>query len=311
MLQKPMDVLEHFPVRKSRKQKQAFLRETQEYLSGLGYSPVVEKGSFGARNLVIGDPEKAKYLITAHYDTCAWLPFPNFITPCSFLPFLIYQVLLLVLIFGVAMGVGVAVRLLTDVPEFSGTAAYIAICLMTLLMLVGPANRHNANDNTSGVVTVLDIARHMPQNLREKVCFVLFDLEEAGLIGSASYRSKHKKASEKQLILNLDCVGEGDTLLFFPTAKLKKEPEKLSWLANHCGNYGKKNLKLHKKGFGYYPSDQANFPGGVGICALCHNRLLGYYLGKIHTGRDRVLDETNVNILRACLISMVGSDAAE
>ena len=99
--------------------------------------------------------------------------------------------------------------------------------------------------------------------------------------------------------------------MFFPTAKLKKEPEELSWLATHCGAYGKKILKIHKKGFGYYPSDQANFPKGVGICALCHNRLLGYYLGKIHTGRDRVLDETNVNILRACLISMVGSDAAE
>jgi hypothetical protein len=41
----------------------------------------VEKASFGGRNIVIGNPDTAKVLYTAHYDTCARLPFPNFITP--------------------------------------------------------------------------------------------------------------------------------------------------------------------------------------------------------------------------------------
>ena len=31
--------------------------------------------------------------------------------------------------------------------------------VMLLLMMVGPANKHNANDNTSGVVTVLETMR--------------------------------------------------------------------------------------------------------------------------------------------------------
>ena len=60
-------------------------------------------------------------------------------------------------------------------------AAYISYFAMLLLMMFGPANRHNSNDNTSGVITVLEIMSTLPENLRDKVCFVLFDLEEAGL----------------------------------------------------------------------------------------------------------------------------------
>ena len=81
MLTRPMDVLTAFPVRKSKQQKQEFRDAVQSYLSQFGYSPTVEKGSFGCRNMVIGDPETAQYLITAHYDTCARLPIPNLITP--------------------------------------------------------------------------------------------------------------------------------------------------------------------------------------------------------------------------------------
>ena len=84
MLTRPMDVLTAFPVRKSKQQKQEFRDAVQSYLAQFGYSASVEKGSLGCRNMVIGDPETAQYLITAHYDTCARLPIPSLITPCNF-----------------------------------------------------------------------------------------------------------------------------------------------------------------------------------------------------------------------------------
>ena len=178
-------------------------------------------------------------------------------------------------------------------------------------MLFGPANRHNSNDNTSGVVTVLEIARSLPENLRDKVCFVLFDLEESGLIGSSSYQSSHKKETKNQIVLNLDCVGDGDEIVFFPTKKFRKDPGLSAWLSGVCGKLGPKSIAIRKKGFAYYPSDQANFPFGVGICALRRSRWAGLYLSRIHTGRDTILEETNVNILRACLTTLVSSDAAK
>ncbi len=315
MLTTPMDVLQNHPVRKTKKQKQAFREAVQVYGESLGYPVSIEKGSFGSRNLVMGDPETARYLITAHYDTCARLPFPNLITPCNFLPFLGYQlfVTLVLLLPSVLIGVtiGVAAGLLHLEPGIAGAISYLCLFGVLALMYVGPANKHNANDNTSGVVTLLEIARTLPENQRHAVCFVLFDLEEAGLIGSASYRKAHKKASDHQLVLNLDCVGDGDHIRFFPSKKLKKDKRQLTALYQACGYFGKKNILVHEKGFSYYPSDQKHFPYSVGICALRKSKA-GLYLGRIHTGKDTVLETTNVNLLRAALTTFIsGSEAGK
>lgn len=310
MLANPMDVLTAFPVRKSKTQKQAFRDAVQSYAASLGYESRVEKGSFGSRNLVIGDPEQANYLITAHYDTCARLPFPNAITPCNFWAFLGYQLLLAAGLVAVSVAVGLLVGFVTGRWQVGSSVGYLFIWVEMALMLFGPANKHNANDNTSGVVTVLEIARTMPQKQRRKVCFVLFDLEEAGLLGSASYRKAHKRATDNQLVLNLDCVGDGDQIRMFPTKRLKKDRRKLTSLYKACGYFGPKSVLVHEKGFSVYPSDQANFPYGVGICALNRGRL-GLFLSRIHTSKDTILEETNVNILRAALTTFICRDAAQ
>lgn len=304
-----MDVLHRYPVRKTKKQKQAFREAICRYAEERNYPVSLEHGSFGAENIVIGDPENAKYLVTAHYDTCAAMPVPNFITPCNVWLYLGYQLLLVLGFLIVAFLAG----LLGTLVFGSGAAKPLVLAaywLLLLLLILGPANKNNANDNTSGVVTVLEILRTMPENQRNKVCFVLFDLEEAGLIGSSSYRKKHRKASDHQLVLNLDCVGEGDYLRIFPTGALRKNRKKLTSLYRACGYFGKKNLLVHEKGMYLYPSDQAVFPFGAGICALKKGKP-GLYLDRIHTARDTVLEETNVNILRAAIISFITCDAAQ
>ena len=311
MLTNPMEVLRTYPVRKTKKQKQAFRDAVEAYAASVGYPSRVERGSFGCRNLILGDPESARYLVTAHYDTCARLPFPNFITPCNFLPFLGYQLLVVVLLLFTAFAVvGVLAGFAASSVDIGSAVGYLSIWVLLGLMFAGPANPSNANDNTSGVVTLLEIARTLPENQRHKVCFVLFDLEEAGLLGSASYRKAHRKATDSQLVLNLDCVGDGDHIRLFPTRRLKKDRKKLTSLYLACGYFGKKDVLVQEKGFSVYPSDQANFPWGVGICALRKGKA-GLYLSRIHTRRDTVLEETNVNILRAALTTFLCRDAAQ
>ena len=310
MLTCPMDILTAFPVRKSKQQKQEFRHAVQSYLAQFGYSASVEKGSFGCRNVVIGDPETAQYLITAHYDTCARLPIPNLITPCNFWAFMGYQLAVMLLMLVVPAIPGALAGLLTGSFDVGYYVWFLCVWAMIALVMIGPANKHNANDNTSGVVTLLEIARSLPEGQRGKVCFVLFDLEEAGLIGSAAYRKAHKKASDGQLVLNLDCVGDGDYIRMFPTKKLKKDRKQLTSLYKACGYFGKKNVLVQEKGFSVYPSDQANFPYGVGICAL-RKKGKTLYLSRIHTPKDTILEETNVNILRAALITFITCGAAQ
>ena len=310
MIETPMDVFRDFPVRKTKKQKQAFREAVQSYAEQLGYPCTVESGSLGSRNLVIGNPEQADYLVTAHYDTCARLPIPNFLTPCNFWPFLLWQVVLVLLILGVCILMGLGVGFLTGSGAIGSWCGYLMIWVILALMMIGPANPSSANDNTSGVVTLLEIAKSMPGNQRKKVCFVLFDLEEAGLIGSASYRKTHKSQTDRQMVLNLDCVGDGDYLTLFPTKRLKKDRKRLKSLYKACGYFGKKSILVHEQGFSFYPSDQANFPWGVGICAL-NKRGKTLYLSRIHTKKDTILERTNVNLLRAALITYICRDAAQ
>ena len=200
--------------------------------------------------------------------------------------------------------------LLTGSGGIGAACGYLLVWVILGLMIAGPANPCNLNDNTSGVITLLEIARSMPDNQRKKVAFVLFDLEEAGLIGSASYRKAHRAQTDRQMVLNLDCVGDGDYLTLFPTKRLKKDRKRLTSLYKACGYFGKKSILVHEKGFSFYPSDQANFPYGAGICAL-NKRGKTLYLSRIHTKKDTILERTNVNLLRAALITYICRDAAQ
>ena len=300
----PMDVVKSYPVRKSKAQKEAFRTEVTQWLESLGYAVHTEKGSFHSHNLVIGNPQAAKFLVTAHYDTCARLPFPNLITPCNFWPCLAYQIFVCAALLVPAVGIGAVVGWLLHSYNMGYYLFTILIWAEIFLMLIGPANPTNVNDNTSGVVTLLELAASLPAEYRKDVCFVLFDLEEAGLIGSSSYQSAHKMETGRQLVLNLDCVGEGDEMCFFPTARVKKDKGQLALLQGLEGAYGTKNLTVRTAGFSFYPSDQMNFPRGVGICALKRSKL-GLYLSRIHTPKDTILDETNVKTLCSLLTKLI------
>ena len=140
MIDRPIDILRVFPVRKTKSQKQAFCDAIQSYLAAVGYDAAIEKGKMGAKNIVFGNPETASYLITAHYDTPAAMPFPNLITPCSFLPFLGYQLLITIMILLIAF---MPVLILVSLGMRADNASriwHLSLYAILALMLIGPAN---------------------------------------------------------------------------------------------------------------------------------------------------------------------------
>ncbi len=299
MTEQSKKILSEMQVRKSRKQKEAFRAWLCGELEAAGYAPQVEE-SFAARNVVAGDPEGAKVLLTAHYDTQAVLPVPNFITPRNPFFFALYQLLIVLPLF---LAVGVVEGLIfAFVP---GAAAWwlaplscIAICAFFMWWIVdGPANRHTANDNTSGVLTLVETALALPPEHRERVCFVFFDNEEKGMFGSAAFAKKHKGVKKNTVVLNFDCVRDGNSIQFFSQKKLKKDEAALKRMEAAFLPAGDKDVQV-VRGFGFYPSDNASFKRGAGVCALKHKRVVGYYMDRIHTNKDTVLDEDNLTLLR-------------
>lgn len=305
MIQEPVDIATEFPIRRSAAQRAAFREAVGAYARNLGYTVCVEENKKGCHNVIIGDAANAKYLISAHYDTPASSLLPNFFTPNNLFLYYSYQILLILTYMAIALVVCVIAGLIYFDRTVIFLAWYLSYMALALSGRYGPANRNNWNDNTSGIVTLLETARTMPENQRHKVAFLLFDQEEKGLVGSKAYRKAHKDQTEHQFLLNLDCVGDGDEIRIFPTKMAKADASCLSWLRCICGRNGKKNIELKGKGTVFYPSDQKNFPRAVAIAAFRKNKWCGLYHGRIHTNRDTVLDHTNVNMLRAAITTLV------
>lgn len=302
MLPQSMKIMEDFQVRKSKKQKEAFRAWLCGELEAAGCAPKVE-GGFAAKNVVAGDPDTAKVIFSAHYDTCAVLPIPNFITPRNMFFYICYQLLMiapLFLVIAAAEAVLLAVIVKLQSPELLllMPVTSIALCAFFVWWIIdGPANKHTANDNTSGVITLLEAALSMPDEDRKQVCFVFFDNEEKGMLGSAAFARRHKKAKKNTPVLNFDCVGDGDSIQFFPRRRLKKDQDALERIQAAFLPAGGRDVQV-VRGFGLYPSDNASFRKGVGVCALKHRPVIGYYMDHIHTSRDTVLDEVNITLLR-------------
>ncbi len=173
-------------------------------------------------------------------------------------------------------------------------------------MLDGKPNRHTANDNTSGVVTLLETALAMPDDLRDQVCFVFFDNEERGLLGSTGFAKTYKHARKNTLLVNFDCVSDGDSIQLFPNKPLKKDAATIALLKRAYAPAPEKEVQV-VTGFGFYPSDQAKVAQGVGVCALKHSRLFGWYMDRIHTGRDTQFDPRNIALLRDGSVALIQS----
>jgi len=298
-------LLECFPVRKTFAQKSAFIDYAKAYAKERNIEVTVEAGGkrIRSRNVIFGDSSRARVLITAHYDTCAGLPFPNISAPNNWPVYIASEALLILALVFIGIWGGRGIRMLLNMAAcpvwlsvligfLGGTAISLALLA---LMLVGPANKSNANDNTSGVLFVLAAMERFAQ--RQDVAYVLFDNEEKGLLGASAFIAAHPQIARRALIINMDCIGDGNTLLYTGTKRAMAHP-----LARKIAAALEENAPL--QGFRtevgefpkwLYPSDQMLFPRGTAFAALKGKRLL--YLDRIHTRRDTVLQDANIRCL--------------
>lgn len=302
-------ILKTHQIRKSAAQKSAFRSWLTDTLKTHGYDVNIESGGLlvKSNNVIVGNPETAAVVYTAHYDTCAILPFPNFITPQNLLLYLLYQILIVVPMF--VLAIGAEVLLLTlwhDAPMWLALfVVYLVLGFCIWWMLAGPANKHTMNDNTSGVATLMEIALSLPEKDRSNVAFIFFDNEEKGLLGSSLFKKMHGKKMKHTFVINFDCVSDGNYIQFYPNRALKKNRAVLSKIEAAFRSGESKNVEI-VNGFGFYPSDQKAFVNGIGVAAM-HKGRVGYWLGRIHTKRDTVFDLENIELLRSGALELTSS----
>ena len=288
----------NFPTRKSDNEKHNFREYVLQELKKKGIEARVEETKGGNnKNVIIGDPINAKVIFTAHYDTPARSLFPNIMIPKNSLLFYTYQfvpvIFLLLVSFTLAYLWGIVIMNDERAYIISFLVLYYGIFF---LMMRGFKNPNNYNDNTSGVATVLSVIDKLSHDEINNVAFILFDNEEKGKKGSLSYFKDHKDEMNEKFLLNFDCVGNGDNVIFVANKNamsmnefdiLKKSfPTDEGYLL-HFLNYKEAQSN----------SDHKSFPCGV-ACVVCKKTKGGLlYTPHIHTPQDVVVDNGNIDYL--------------
>ena len=303
------------PVRRSDRDKETFRSYVSREADALGY-PVETAVAEGRdiltkaqhHNIVIGRPENACVVFTAHYDTPRRALFPNLMLPLSKPLKYAYLFLTVIPTLAAAICIGAAVRSWSGMEGVAGRLIYVGAYLIVyfclfFLLFRGPSNRHNRNDNTSGVSAVLTLASELKGDPR--AAFILFDNEEKGKLGSKAYAAANPDLQQNRLVVNLDCVGNGDTFIVSASESAMKETC-FAALSQSLSDIG---AEIRSAGRASLNSDQKSFAKGIGICACRHHLVIGYYTPRIHTVRDTVASPENIRRLTGALAGFVNGIA--
>lgn len=298
--QKATEIFDSHPTRFTKKEKAALRATLRGAFSRMGYadSDMAEVQASGT-NFVVGDPRTAEYLFTAHYDTpgrTGWMLWTSrFVGQAGANVAMVVEMLLVILLLPV---------LSEWVPSLNSVLGADAdfwlvegAFLLMLVVMVGSMvikNRNNRNDNTSGVLALLSLAEQVAadEELRKKCCFVFFDNEEWGLLGSGGFASWGKKQGidwKRVKMINFDCVGNGDVL----TLAANKKTAIAQSVAKACESAGMKPVS--KRSAVIFLSDHANFPNSVMVSYTMRSTIGLLYLPLIHTGKDVVCSVEQIN----------------
>lgn len=297
---------ENYPVRKSAEDKEKFRNYIVKSLKEKGIEAKIERTADGKNdNIVVGDPTKAKAIFTAHYDTPARSLFPNIMMPKNRVAFYSYQFIPVIFLLVISLAIGYLVGNIIlkneSVWYFAFLISYYAIFF---LMMMAFTNKFNYNDNTSGVATVLSIIDGLNADELKDIAFILFDNEEKGKKGSAAYFKDHKEDMKDRFLVNFDCVGNGKNIIFI-AQKDAADSDEYKILADSFEKNVGFSLDFSTYKNADANSDHKNFPKGI-ACVACKKAKNGLlYTPYIHTNKDVVANNGNIDFLSKNAIDFV------
>lgn len=309
------EIFENHPTRFKKSEKAALRTVLMNKFNAMGYSDdEINEVDASGTNLVIGNP-RAEYIFTAHYDTpgrTGWmLGSSKFFGMTGANIFLILLIIILMAAGSLLPQLNLVDFNLTvaDVVAFDFGAGYSVLLLILAVMIISMVikNKNNRNDNTSGVLSLLSLAEKASADseLRDKCCFVFFDNEEWGLLGSSGF-AKYCKNNGINLniskVINFDCVGYGDvlTLVAIKSTPIAKSVKAAFEEAGRNPVFKKSKL--------IFLSDHANFKNSVMISYTKHSLIRLLYIPRIHTSKDTECNVDQINRLTEDIYTFAKAD---
>ena len=287
----------------SQKQKKEFLVSISQEFTQLGY-PIKfanddKKGSRHSTNLFIGNIADAKTIIFTHYDTGSHILWPNFkyyplhgeksmknwrnatLIPPLVLT-LIAVAVIIVLMNTIALNGQTRQILLTGLVFFG--------LLGISYLSTGFGNRYNLNKNTASVLALLEIAKKISAEDRERIAFMLLDHGNGDNMGAQMIRLALPTTYDKRLFVFLDCIGRGDNVKIGYVANLAINARKMK--ENYKGKKQIDTLECDTKRTIYKPTHFLPQSMTVSCGNLDENKELT--VDGINTGKDNFVETENI-----------------
>jgi len=296
-------LLRQHPVRLKAQEKERFRTWLVGALGGMGYAAALQSKdallAFGGNvtNVVAGDPEQARLILTARYDTPVRSILPPLIAPTRPVTYVLYQALTPVLAMLASFFVSFAATFAVSAPHLTLPMFLLLLALGIAYLRFGPAETANLCDNTSGVAALLETAAALTPRYRGEVAFVFVD----GMGGAKNLRVRCPSTREKTVI-DVSCLARGDEILLLPSKYSRWNEEVLDALLTSFENTEKKTCFLKTNGLTYMPSANRAFRYSFAVCAV--EKVKGF--GRvILPRRARTLDEENLEVVRRGLCALI------
>lgn len=283
-----------YPLRRKAQEKEKMRIYLMGQSRALGYdAQLVNRRR--AVNVVVGDVEKAKVVLTASYDTSLREILPQFIAPTRPATYLLYQAMTPVLMLLFSLIVSFALTFTINRPTMT-LPLFIALLVGMLLYLrFGPSETRTANDNTSGVAALLSVMESLTPRHRGAAAFVFLDTS-----GGKELKKTYPSLAEK-VVINVDCVGCGDEILLLPNKYARWNGDLLDMLTECFENTENKTCFLKTNGLVYYPSENRAFRYNLAVCAC--KKVAGF--GRFVKQLSGEIDEENIDVVRKGLVKLI------
>lgn len=299
------DYLNHindlYPIRRKEEQKENFRNYVLEESKKLGYDVKIDKIK-EHNNIVIGNPKTAKVIFTAHYDTPAASLFPNLMMPRNLILGYLYVFGYPIVLSLLSLAISYGIVKLTNLP-FEMTAVIFVILYLGSFYLMTRTftNKHNKNDNTSGISAIFSL---MEKNKGKDIAFILFDNEEKGLLGSKAYNKTYKEQLDTKLIINLDCIGYGNNLILI-AKKDALNHEYYQLLKDTVLETNEFTVNFYGTKGSMSNSDYKSFKCGIGLMTCNKVKGIGFITPRIHTIKDTIANTRNIEFITENLTNFV------
>lgn len=300
-------ILREYPVRRRPEEKEKFRLWLMGTLRELGYQPELQSRQsalqFGGNvlNVVAGDPERAKLILVAHYDTAIRSLLPPMYMPTRPLTAFLYLALTPALVLIGSFVLSFALTFPINAPYLTLPLFLLLLVTALLYLRFGPSERRNLNDNTSGVAALLETAATLTPRYRGEVAFAFLDGGFGGLSGAKGFRARYPSAKEKTII-NLCSVAEGSELLVLPNKNSRWDGALLDAILDSFENGEHTTVFLKTDGLTYFPSDNRAFRYACSICACETVRGFGRLVRPL---KATDIDEEKTQILKKGLCKLI------